>query len=208
MESKFIATPSGKFHAMIAGVGDPAILIHGSSVEHNSWRTWERNIDALATVARVYSLDLIGYGESDKPEPRLDARAEANAIIELLDAEGIDRATLVGLSWGGGIAQIIATNAPTRVSKLVLVDSRYSPKPENLARLKSIACPTLIVWDEEDAVIPVAYAQALGDAIPNSRVRVFKHDERDSDADPNNRHWSQVSHSREWNRVVKEFLLA
>jgi pimeloyl-ACP methyl ester carboxylesterase len=72
--------------------------------------------------------------------------------------------------------------------------------------LSKIECPTLIVWDEDDVVIPVAGAQVLANAIPNSRVRVFKRAERDPDADPNNRHWSQVSHSREWNRVVAEFL--
>ncbi|MBI5652602.1 MAG: alpha/beta fold hydrolase [Chloroflexi bacterium] len=206
MDSKFISTPSGKFHAIVAGAGAPVILIHGSSVDLNSWRTWERNIDALATVARVYALDLIGYGKSDNPEPRLDARGQARAVIELLDAERIERASLIGLSWGGGIAQIIATTAPTRVNKLVLVDSSYSAKPENLARLQTIACPTLIVWDEEDAVAPVTGAAILANAIPNSRVRIFKRDERDPDADPNNRHWSQVSHARAWNKIVTEFL--
>ncbi|MBI5301418.1 MAG: alpha/beta fold hydrolase [Chloroflexi bacterium] len=205
MDSKFISTPSGKFHAIVAGEGAPVILIHGYSVR-NSWRTWVENIAALAEVARVYALDLLGYGESDTPEPALDAPRQANAIIELLDAENLERAAIVGLSWGGGIAQMIATTAPTRVSKLVLVDSTYSAKPENLARLKTLACPTLIVWDEDDARIPVAGAQVLGDAIPNARVRIFKREERDPDADPNNRHWSQVSHSREWNRLVADFL--
>lgn len=206
MESKFISTPSGKFHAQVAGDGVPTLLIHGSSVEHNSWRTWEKNIAALAKVVRVYTLDLLGYGESDKPEPRLDARGEAKALIELLDAEKMARANLIGLSWGGGIAQIIATTAPRRVNKLVLVDSSYPKSEDGLARLRQITCPTLIVWDADDAVIPVAGAQTLAIAIANSRVRIFTREERDADADPNNRHWSQVSHAREWNKTVTEFL--
>src|SRR5574337_1304328 len=117
MQSLFIQTPSGKFHAQVAGAGDAVLLIHGRSTEFNSWRTWEKNIAALAAHNRVYALDLLGYGESDKPEPELDARGQARALVELLDAEKIARASLVGLSWGGTIAQIIATTEPQRVDK-------------------------------------------------------------------------------------------
>lgn len=206
MDSKFIRTPSGKLHAMVDGAGAPVLLIHGRSVDLNSWRTWERNVAALAVSQRVYALDLLGYGESDKPQPLLDARGQAKALVELLDAEGIERASLVGLSWGGMIAQIVAGTAPARVDKLVLADSGHDASERGIARMKQIASPTLIVWDEEDSVIPVAGAKILGDAIPNSRVRILKREERDPDADPNNRHWSQVSHSREWNKVVLDFL--
>jgi pimeloyl-ACP methyl ester carboxylesterase len=206
MESKFISTPAGRFHAIVAGDGAPALLIHGRSPELNSWRTWEKNIDALAQVARVYALDLLGYGESDKPAPLLDTRGQAKALIELLDAEKIERASLVGLSWGGTIAQVVVGIAPARFAKLVLVDSGHDASERGIARMKRIACSTLIVWDEDDSVIPVAGAKILGDAIPNSRVRILKRAERDPDADPNNRHWSQVSHSQEWNRIVAEFL--
>jgi len=161
---------------------------------------------ALAEHNRVYALDLLGYGESDKPVPHPDARAEAKALIGLLDSEKIEHAALVGLSWGGLIAQMVVGTAPERVAKLVLVDSGYDASARGLARLKKIACPTLIVWDEDDMVIPVAGAKILGDGIPNSRVRIFKRAERDPDADPSQAHWSQVSHSREWNKVVAEFL--
>lgn len=206
MESKFISTASGTFHAQVAGAGVPTLLLHGRSVELNSWRTWEKNIDALAQVVCVYALDLLGYGESDKPATPLDARGQAKALLELLDVEQIARANLIGLSWGGGIAQIIATTAPQRVHKLVFVDSNYPTSEEGLARLRRIQGPTLIVWDEDDAVIPVVGAQVLAEGIKGARMRILKRTERDADADPNNRHWSQMSHSREWNRVVSEFL--
>jgi pimeloyl-ACP methyl ester carboxylesterase len=206
MESKFISTSFGRLHTQIAGAGNVVLLIHGYSTQHNSWRTWDQNIAALAAHARVYAPDLLGYGESDKPEPRLDAEDEAKALIDLLDAEKIARASLIGLSWGGGIAQMIVTTVPERVAKLVLVDSAYAEDDEGLARLKAIKCPTLIVWDEDDVVIPVAGARVLAKAIPQSRVRIFRRAERDPDADPKNRHWSQVTHSREWNKVVTEFL--
>ncbi len=113
---------------------------------------------------------------------------------------------MVGLSWGGGIAQIIATTAPGRLKHLVLVDSAYADSDAGRDHLKQIRCPTLIVWDEEDAVIPVEGARILARAIPHSQVRIFTHLERDPDADPNNRHWSQKTHSSAWNRAVIDFL--
>jgi pimeloyl-ACP methyl ester carboxylesterase len=206
MESKFIRTLSGTFHAMVGGAGEPALLIHGRSVELNSWRTWEKNIAALAAENQVFALDLLGYGESEQVKPLPDASGQARALIELLDAEKIERARLIGLSWGGTIAQWIVSLAPARVDKLVLVDSGYDVSERGLARLEAIACPTLIVWDEDDLVIPVAGAQILGDAISNSRIRIFKRAERDPNANPENRHWSQETHSREWNQVVTNFL--
>ena len=206
MESKFISTPSGRFHAMIAGAGVPTLLLHGYTDKSTGRLVWGKNIDALSQVCRIYALDLLGYGESDKPEPRLDARGEAKALMELIDVEKFERVNLVGLSWGGRIAQIIATTVPKCVSKLVLVDSGYSQNEEGLAQLRQITCPTLIVWDEDDVVIPVAGAQILSNAIPHSRVRIFKQSERDADADPNNRHWSQMTHAGTLNTVVTEFL--
>jgi len=204
MESQFILTPSGKFHAQIAGVGDAVLLIHGYSPTFNSWRTWQKNIAALAEQHRVYALDLLGYGESDKPEPHPDAAFEAKALIELMDAEKIARAVLIGLSWGGGIAQRIAATAPARVVKLVLVDS--TSDPASWGKLGKQKIPTLITWDEEDAVIPVEHAHALAQALPHARLRIFTRAERNPDANPENRHWSQETHARVWNQVVTDFL--
>ncbi len=208
MESIFIPTAFGKIHAQVAGSGQPVLLIHGYSTRDNSWRTWDKNIQALAQKFRVYAFDLLGYGESDQPEPRLDAPAEAKALMELLDADALRaaRVDLVGLSWGGLIAQAIAETVPDRVTKLVLVDSAYAEDPVSVAAYKRIVCPTLVVWDEDDAVIPVAGAHFLGKEIPGAQVRIFSRAERDPDADPTKAHWSQSSHSRVWNRVVTEFL--
>ena len=154
----------------------------------------------------MFALDLLGYGESGQVKPLPDASGQAKALIELLDAETIERTSLVGLSWGGTIAQWVVSLAPARVDKLVLVDSGYDVSERGLKRLEAIACPALIVWDEEDSVIPVAGAQILGDAIPNSRLCIFKRSERDPNANPENRHWSQETHSHEWNQVVTDFL--
>lgn len=204
MESKFIATSFGRMHAQVAGAGDAVVLIHGYSPQFNSWRTWRKNIDALAQSHCVYALDLLGYGESDKPAQSSDVEFQANALIELLDVEKITRAALIGLSWGGAIAQRIAARVPARVSKLVLVDS--ASDTVSWEELRAHKIPTLITWDEDDAVIPVERAHALARALPHARLRILTHAERDPDANPENRHWSQETHSQVWNQIVMEFL--
>lgn len=206
MESRLIDTASGKIHVQVAGTGPAVLLIHGRSVDLNSWKTWDKNIDALAEHSRVYALDLLGYGESDKPHPLLDARGQAKSLLQLLDAENIEKASLIGLSWGGMIAQVVVGTAPERVSRLVLVDSGYDESEKGIARLNGIACPTLIIWDEEDTVIPVKGAQFLAKGIPGAQVRILKNTERDPGADPENRHWSQMTHSLVWNRIVADFM--
>lgn len=204
MESQFIVTLSGKIHAQVAGTGDAVILIHGYSPQFNSWRTWQKNIAALAHTYRVYALDLLGYGASDKPALSSNVEFQANALGELLDAETLARAALIGLSWGGAIAQRLAARVPTRVSKLVLVDS--ASDTSSWEKLRAQKIPTLITWDEDDAVIPVERAHALVRALPHARLRILTRAERDPDANPEHRHWSQETHSRVWNRIVMEFL--
>lgn len=205
LEYKFIETPSGRVHVVVGGEGEPLILVHGFG-EVNSWRTWERNVDALSMAARVYALDLPGYGESDKPAQTPDAESQARALVGMLDAENIECASFAGLSWGGEIVQRIAISEPERVSKLVLVDSLFDSSEEGLARLGRIQAPTLIVWDEEDALIAVQWAHILAMAIRDSHLVVLTREQRDPDANPQNKHWSQMSHSLWFNKIVLDFL--
>lgn len=207
MEDKFIATSFGKLHAHVEGTGQPVLLIHGRDPSVNSWRTWEKNIHVLATRFCVYALDMLGYGESDKPTQEVGIREQAQAFVELRDADRLERVSLIGLSWGGALAQVVVALVPERVEKLVLVDSGYDESDAGIQRLNKIKCPTLIVWDEEDVVIPVKGAHWLAKAIPNSQLRILTRAERDGDADPNSRHWSQMTHSAVWNRTVLEFLV-
>ena len=88
--------------------------------------------------------------------------------------------------------------------RTVLVDAGFDETRES--ELARITAPVLITWDETDVVIPVARASQLQRAIPGSQLVTWGDRQRDPDADPQNRHWSQMSHSREWNRAVSEFL--
>lgn len=205
LEFKFIQTSQGKLHAVVGGEGTALILVHGFG-DSNTWETWVKNVDALSMIARVYALELLGYGESDKPDETLDAAQHAQVIIELMAQEKIERASFVGLSWGGQVVQEIATRYPDRVDRIVLVDSLFDSTEEGLAHLAKIQAPTLIVWDEDDELIPSKWAHILDMAIRDSYLVIFAREQRDPEMVSHNGHWSQMTHSLWFNKTVTEYL--
>ncbi|MHB8465775.1 MAG: alpha/beta fold hydrolase [Acidimicrobiales bacterium] len=92
------------------------VLLHG---QPGGARDWDPVIDALAGRATVLAPDRPGYG-TPRRSP-VGVAANADAVIELLDDEGIDHAVVVGYSWSGAVALDLAQRHPTRVTALVLV---------------------------------------------------------------------------------------
>jgi pimeloyl-ACP methyl ester carboxylesterase len=78
---------------------------------------------ALAERFTVIAPDLLGHGASDKPRADYSVAAYANGVRDLLDVLGIDRATIVGHSLGGGVAAQACYQYPHRVERLVLVST-------------------------------------------------------------------------------------
>jgi len=226
----------------------PMILIHGFI---SSNLVWNEVLLPLARAGfRVIAPDLPGYGYSDKPrDGEYTIAAQARAVLGLMDRLGIARATIVGASYGGAVAAMLALDCPERVARLVLVGAVSSdePKKKLLLRLASVPVlgdiatplflgsrwilrkrteevyrrlgypvderklearhhlletsnthyamiqtvrrwsanriardahlirqPTMLVWGEEDNHIPIREAFRLRDAIPNSRLIVFR----------------------------------
>ncbi len=104
----------------IAGSGPPVVLIHGML---NSSSHWQEVAQQLATEYTVVAPDLIGHGDSAAPRGDYSLGAHAASIRDLLAAIGIDRATLVGHSLGGGVAMQFFYQFPQRVERLVLISS-------------------------------------------------------------------------------------
>lgn len=103
------------------GDGDETIvLIHGMA---GSSRTWRDVMPALARRHRVLAPDLMGHGESAKPMGDYSLGAHASGLRDLLVRLGIDRATIVGQSLGGGVALQLAYQHPELCERLVLVSS-------------------------------------------------------------------------------------
>jgi len=104
----------------IAGNGPAVLLIHGMI---NSSRHWRSVALALADSHTVIAPDLIGHGDSATPRGDYSIGAHAASIRDLLAAIGIDRATVVGHSLGGGIAMQFFYQFPQRTERLILVSS-------------------------------------------------------------------------------------
>jgi 2-hydroxymuconate-semialdehyde hydrolase len=103
------------------GVGEPVVLLHGFPTSSHLWKSV---VPLMPPGHRVVVVDLLGYGRSDRPGGRdLSLGGHAARVLELFDALGINRACIVGHDIGGGIAQLLAVTAPTRVSHLCVVNS-------------------------------------------------------------------------------------
>ena len=100
------------------GSGDALLLLHGCPFSSFVWRSV---IPRLASSHRCLAPDLLGLGDTETP-PDADwsLRAQAAMIVGLLDALGIERASVVGHDHGGAVAQLLAAEHPGRVGRLVL----------------------------------------------------------------------------------------
>jgi pimeloyl-ACP methyl ester carboxylesterase len=101
------------------GTAPVLLLLHGLACDRHTWDpVWGR----LAERYTLLAPDLLGHGESDKPRGDYSLGGYANGMRDLLTVLGIDRATVVGHSFGGGIAMQFAYQYPERTERLLLVD--------------------------------------------------------------------------------------
>ncbi len=236
---------------VVGGEGPTILLIHGIG---GDWRTWEPVLVGLAQAHHVVAVDLPGHGGSTKGAGDYSLGALANALRDLAGVLGIERATVVGHSLGGGVAMQFAYQFPERCERLVLVSSGglgpdvglilrlatlpgselflslTAPAARSLVNVAASAgralrvraavdaefyartyaalsdretraaflgtlrgvvgargqlvdardrlylaqhMPTLIVWGERDAMLPVEHAYAAQQAMTGSRLEIF-----------------------------------
>lgn len=102
------------------GSGPVVLLLHGLGCDHT---TWAPVMESLARTHTVIAPDLLGHGSSDKPRADYSVGGYANGMRDLLTVLGVDSATVVGHSFGGGVAMQFAYQYPERTERLVLVGS-------------------------------------------------------------------------------------
>ena len=102
------------------GEGPAVLLIHGMA---GSSGTWREVMAPLARACDVIAPDLLGHGESAKPLGDYSLGAFASGLRDFLGALGVERATVVGQSLGGGVAMQLAYQHPELAERLVLVNS-------------------------------------------------------------------------------------
>jgi 3-oxoadipate enol-lactonase len=113
------------------GAGEPLLLIHGLGYDRYGWGGLP---DLLAEDFRVVLFDNRGVGDSDVPEGPYAVSQMAADAVAVLDAAGVDRAHVLGVSLGGYIAQELTLTHPERVERLVLASTapggpRSAPMP-------------------------------------------------------------------------------
>src|SRR3989449_9931559 len=100
-----------------AGAGEPLVLIMGFGGDHLAWGF---QMPAFTQAYRVIAFDNRGAGQTDAPDRPYTTRMMADDTAGLMEALGIDRAHVVGVSMGGMIAQELALNHSDRVRSLHL----------------------------------------------------------------------------------------
>jgi pimeloyl-ACP methyl ester carboxylesterase len=119
-DARFLDVLGLRTRYVVRGSGPTVLVLHG----------WGASIEAvqpilagLSSVAGVYALDLPGFGESDLPPEPWGVERYQEFVAAFMDALAIDAPTVVGHSNGGRIAIRMAATEPSRLSRLVLVDS-------------------------------------------------------------------------------------
>ncbi|MEO7094269.1 MAG: alpha/beta fold hydrolase [Polyangiales bacterium] len=121
------------------GEGPAVVLLHGFA---SSLETWTAVVPELAKKHRVLTLDLKGFGWTDRPEGDYSPPAQAQLVLDLMKARGIEKADVVAHSWGSSIALQMAMRAPERVTSLALYD----------AWVYEEQLPTFFLWARADGL--------------------------------------------------------
>lgn len=142
--SRFTEVDGVRVHYQEAGEPNapPMILIHGFAASNLVWS--KVFLELAAAGFKVIAPDLLGYGYSGKPR-NLDYTIprQAEMVVSFLQRLGIDRAVLVGSSYGAAIAATIALDHPTLVEKLVLVGAVTNNKPTRYLLMRLFGSPII-----------------------------------------------------------------
>jgi pimeloyl-ACP methyl ester carboxylesterase len=134
------------------GSGPAVVLLHAGVADRTMWA---EHLQPLAAAGfRAVAIDLPGFGEA--PAAHV-VQAPWTDVLATMDALAIERASLVGNSYGGGVALSVAAVAPERVAALALV-SAPAPGLEPSAELEA-------VWEAEDAALQRGDVDAAVDAV-------------------------------------------
>jgi pimeloyl-ACP methyl ester carboxylesterase len=129
LPSQFVDIAGMKVHVRDEGLRDdpsPIILIHGFGSYLHTWEGW---VSALKEQRRIVTFDLPGFGLTG-PSPDEDYSLEATVrfVTALMDKLGVAHGVIGGNSLGGAIGWAMAVLEPSRVDKLILVDSGGYPR--------------------------------------------------------------------------------
>ena len=161
MEEQVLVTASGiSTHCHMGGRGNPVVLLHGSGPGVSAWANWSGVAPRLAGRYRVIAPDMAGFGKSRSPDGGPNIKVWVRQLIELLDALDIERASVIGNSFGGGLALAAVLRHPERFDRLILMGTPAGtfPQPEGLKAGMNFV---LTLESMEQALKRLAYDPAI-----------------------------------------------
>ncbi|SRR6266487_3034182 len=176
-----------KTNYLEAGEGPAVLLIHGSGPGVTAYANWRLVIPALAEQFHVIAPDMVGFGFTDRSgDVEYGVQTWADQAIGLMDSLGIEKASVVGNSFGGAIALRMAVQHPERVDRLVPMGSMgvdfpiteglervwgYEPSFENMRKVLDVfAYSRELVPDE---LAEVRYRASMQPGFQESYAAIF-----------------------------------
>ncbi len=157
-ERGFVKVDGHRFGFARTGRGRSIVLLHGIPNHRYLWR----NVTPLLVAAglNVLTIDLLGYGASDKPAGvDLGIASQAHLLVKAFNELNWPGGTIAGHDIGGGVAQLLAVKTPDVASRLILIDTiAYDSFPE----------------PGDDQFQPLRYGERLAKAMPNARFEVVE----------------------------------
>jgi pimeloyl-ACP methyl ester carboxylesterase len=123
---RFLSVDGLRLHYIERGQGEALLLVHGNGTMLQDFTT-SGLVDRLSERYRVIVFDRPGYGYSERPRGLWTPRAHATLFEKALRQLGVEKATVLGHSWGTLVAVALALQAPTLVRGLVLASGYYYP---------------------------------------------------------------------------------
>ena len=120
IESRFAEVNGLKMHYLVAGKGEPVILMHGYAQNSHMWRPLMKE---LGKTHLVIAPDLRGFGDTAKPEGGYDKKTMAQDVHALAQSLGVKKAGIAGHDIGLMVAYAYATQFPAEVDRIALLDA-------------------------------------------------------------------------------------
>lgn len=205
------------------GDGFPVVFLHGSGPGVTAWANWNKVFPLMKGDFRLIAPDMAGFGFTERVEnPVYSMNNWVQQTIDLFDALKIEKANLVGNSFGGALALSMAIQYPERVNKLVLMGSMgvtfpitygldrvwgYTPSEANMEELleiftydHSFATPELVKTRYESSMQP-GFQESFSSMFPVPRQESVERMAGNQNYIRNIPHETLIVHGRE-DRVI------
>ncbi len=190
-EPRMVELPTGAVEVIAGGGtgGTGVLLLHGAAFSAETWRELG-TLEVLAAAGHpVWAVDLPGRGATPAHDAPLD-----ELLAGLVDATGWGRVVVVAPSMSGRAALPLLLDPPRALRGVVGVAP--AGIPEHAEDLRGCPVPVLLLWSEDDAVVPVAHGELLAAAMPRARLVRF----------PGSRHPLYLDHTESFHRELLAFL--